>query len=380
MKYFIKGLKNTLSMSITNAKGVKIDQKIVVIESDDWGSIRMPNKERRNEFERKSYFIKNNPYCQFDTLANEDDLSRLFSTLLKFKDKNENHPIITANTVVANPDFEKIKDSTYSQYSYKAFTTTLKEYYPSENIFKVWEEGIKSKIFMPQYHGREHLNVPIWLRELQANNRVFRDAFDLGFWGVPKELYADKTYNIQAAYGSSRREDIAFYKKSIAEGLKLFEEIFGFKSKTFIANNYTWPSELNKTLQTYGVIGLQGMKYQKTPTGKDSKVNLIPSFTGKQNELGQIYMVRNSVFEPSQMPKSYNNIKNCLRGIENAFLFKKPAIITSHRLNYIGVISPENRDENLEMLEELLKQILKRWPDVIFMSSDQLADYLKMTT
>lgn len=370
-------MRKTLSMAITNAQGVKIDSKIIVIESDDWGSIRIPNKVVKDKFEKKGYKFKKNGYYKFDTLANEEDLSRLFSTLLKFKDKNGNHPVITANTVVANPNFEKIKHSNYTQYSYKPFTTTLKEYYPSENVFKVWEEGRNAKIFIPQYHGREHVNVPIWLRELQANNQVFLDAFDLGFWGIPKELYDYKTSNIQAAYCSNKPEHIDFYKNSITEGLKLFEEIFGFKSKTFIANNYTWSPKLNQILYDNGVIGIQGMKYQKTPTAEDSGEKLIPLHTGKQNDLGQIYMVRNCVFEPSQMPKSYNNIKNCLREIESAFLFKKPAIITSHRLNYIGAISTDNREINLDMFEKLINKILERWPDAIFMTSEQLVNHLR---
>jgi hypothetical protein len=76
------------------------------------------------------------------------------------------------------------------------------------------------------------------------------------------------------------------------------------------------------------------------------------------------------------MSESFNNIKNCLKDIENSFFFRKPAIITCHRLNFIGAISPKNRDNNLDILNELLTAILKKWPDVTFMSSDQLVDYI----
>jgi hypothetical protein len=118
------------------------------------------------------------------------------------------------------------------------------------------------------------------------------------------------------------------------------------------------------------------MKYQKTPTDKVSEVKLISSYTGKRNELDQLYTVRNGMFEPSQMSTKYNNLRNCLNEIGNAFLFKKPAIINSHRVNYIGAISKKNRDHNLDLLNELLIQILKKWPDVIFMTSHQLTDYI----
>jgi hypothetical protein len=376
MKTFIKRFKSTLGMSLTNARGFRTNRKIIVIESDDWGSIRMPNKAIRDKFKNMGYPISDNPYCKYDTLASEEDLTKLFSILSKFKDENGNHPVITANTVVANPDFEAIKKSNYSKYSYKPFIETLKEYYPSDNVFKVWQQGIDNKVFVPQYHGREHLNVPVWMGLLQNDIKVFKDSFDLGFWGVPRNLYDKNVHNVQASYASAKKVDIEYYKETIKEGLTLFEDIFNYKSKTFIANNYTWSSELNQTLKDNVIIGLQGMKYQKTPTDKVSEVNLIPSYTGKRNEINQVYTVRNCIFEPSQMPKSFNNIKNCLKDIENSFFFKKPAIITSHRLNFIGAISPKNRDRNLNIFNELLTEILKKWPKVTFMSSDQLVDYL----
>ena len=211
---------------------------------------------------------------------------------------------------------------------------------------------------------------------LRNNNKAITDAFDLKFWGVPEIFYPSNIQNLQAAFGSVKPNDVEFYRKSLVEGLNLFEKIFNFKSETFIANNYTWSDPLNNTLYENGIIGLQGMKYQKVPLSDGCGIKLRPKFTGKINELGQVYMVRNCVFEPSQMSKSFNNVDNCLSNITNAFFFNKPAIITSHRLNFIGVLSKENRDLNLLMLDKLIKTILEKWPDVIFMTSNQLAQKL----
>jgi hypothetical protein len=372
----MSNLKNTVRRTLTNVKGQRIDDKIIVFESDDWGSIRMPNKEIREKFENKGYKISTNPYCQFDTLATSVDLERLFNVLQKHKDKDGNHPVFTANTVVANPNFDAIKASGYTKYSYKPFTTTLKEYYPEDDVYNKWLEGMQKKIFIPQYHGREHLNVPLWLNVLRSNNKPFVDAFNMGFWGLPNNLYDKNIFNIQAAYCSAKVEDIEYYKSSIIEGLNLFEKIFGYRSKTFIANNYTWSPKLDETLKKNGVIAFQGMKYQKIAAENGSSIHLKPVYTGKKNDFKQLYIVRNCVFEPSQMDDSFNNVKNCIKDIENSFLFKKPAVIASHRLNFIGAISVKNREKNLVMLDELLEEILKRWPDVKFMSSDILVDYL----
>jgi hypothetical protein len=39
-----KELKTSMTRNITNARGWRINRKIVVFESDDWGSIRMRDK------------------------------------------------------------------------------------------------------------------------------------------------------------------------------------------------------------------------------------------------------------------------------------------------------------------------------------------------
>lgn len=368
-------LKSTLSRNITNARGWRTDRKIVIIESDDWGTIRMPNLEVKKKYEALGYKISNNPYCSYDTLANSEDLEVLFDCLSAFKDQKGSNPVITLNTVMANPCFDKILDSEFKEYFYEPFTDTLKNYYPNENVFELWEQGIENRIIMPQFHGREHVNVPLWLNELQKTNKPLIDAFNLKFWGIPTEIYEPKNLNVQASYDSDDNKNTSFYKKSIMEGLDLFERVFGFRSKTFIANNYIWSSKLDDVLYEQGVIGFQGMKYQKYPFSQNDVKRLKKeAYTGKRNNNSQVYLVRNCVFEPSQYNGSFNNVGKCLQQIEQAFFFKKPAIITSHRLNFIGGLSQENRTCTINQMNLMLETILKRWPDVEFLSSDELTE------
>lgn len=373
-----ESLKTTLSRNITNVRGWRTDRKIVIIESDDWGTIRMPNLEVKKKYEALGYKISNNPYCSYDTLANSEDLEVLFDCLSAFKDQKGNNPVITLNTVMANPRFDKILDSEFKEYFFEPFTDTLQNYYPNENVFELWKQGIKNRIIKPQFHGREHVNVPLWLNELQKTNKPLVDAFNLKFWGIPTKIYEPKNLNVQASYDSDDDKNISFYKKSITEGLDLFEKVFGFRSKTFIANNYTWSSKLDDVLYEKGVIGFQGMKYQKYPFSQnDAKRLKKEAYTGKRNNNSQVYLVRNCIFEPSQYKKGFDNVGSCIKQIEQSFFFKKPAIITSHRLNFIGELSLNNRNTNINQFESLLKVIIKKWPTVEFVSSDELVQIIK---
>ena len=373
----LSNLKSNISRNLTNLRGWKTNRKIVVFESDDWGSIRMPCKKVKEDYEKLGYDLSKNPYCQFDTLANSEDLLSLFDLLSKFEDFKRNNPIITFNTVIGNPKFDFIKRNNFEHYEYEIFTETLERYYPNENIFQLWKEGIKSNLIKPQFHGREHVNVPLWLKELKDNNKPLIDAFNLGFWGIPNSLYSSNKLNIQASYDSYKETDVEFYRKSVENGLNLFEDLFKYKSKSFIANNYVWNERLNFILKRNGIDFLQGMKYQKLPLSNYNNARKKKKvYTGLKNENGQIHFVRNCVFEPAHY-SNIDNVGNCLNHIQEAFLFKKPAIITMHRLNLIGSISLNNRSENHKQLESLLNSIIKKWPDVEFMTSDSLGLLIK---
>ncbi|QAA81297.1 hypothetical protein EI546_05945 [Aequorivita sp. H23M31] len=371
----IHQIKPILSRNITNVWGWRTSRKIVVIESDDWGSIRMPNKDVYDAYKNLGYNIDSSPYCKYDTLANTEDLNALFEILRMFKGRDGRHPKFTFNTVMANPIFKEIRKSDYSEYFYEPFPETLNRYYPNENVFKLWKQGIDEKLIQPQFHGREHVHVHSWLAHLSRGNKPLLDAFQMGFWGIPKTFYEKSNISIQAAFGSYDLQQLEFYRENIREGLQLFEDIFGFKSKTFIPSNYTYPEELNSGLHDCGVIGIQGMRKQKIPQENASLITKV-IYTGKRNEYQQRYTVRNAMLEPSQMPKRMDNVGECLKDIGNSFLWHKPAIINSHRVNYVGSIDKENRIRSLSMLKNLLYQIIKKWPEVEFLSSDELVDVM----
>ena len=152
---------------LSNLPGWSTNRKIVVIESDDWGSIRMPSREVYDKLLKAGIRVDRCPYNRYDSLASEEDLSALFEILTQFRDKNGKQPAITANTVVANPDFEKIQASGFKEYFYEPFTETLKKHPAHQNSFNLWTQGMSEGIFQPQFHGREHVNLPLWLSLLQ---------------------------------------------------------------------------------------------------------------------------------------------------------------------------------------------------------------------
>jgi hypothetical protein len=372
----IAKLRSILSQNVNNIRGWKTNRKIIVIESDDWGSIRMPSKEVYNKLENFGIDVNNCSYCKFDALASETDLSLFFEVLKSHKTNNNKWPVVTANVIVANPNFKKIKESNFNEYSFEIFTETLCKNDKDNSSFDLWKKGIADHIFYPQLHGREHLNIKLWMDYLRKGSLETRFSFDLEMFGISTNITKEKRKSYMAALNFQKMEELDNQKEILKEAQNIFKNIFGFASKSFIAPNYVWSSEIEETLKEIGIEYIQSGKHQIIPDGARGKINYIRHYVGQRNKHNQIYLVRNCSFEPS-INNSKTIVEDCLSQIEAAFRWKKPAIISSHRLNYIGSIDEKNRTKNLEHLDELLGKIIKRWPNVEFMTSDELGDLIK---
>ena len=171
-------------------------------------------------------------------------------------------------------------------------------------------------------------------------------------------------------------EDISEQEGVIKDGLRLFREYFGTDSGSFIAPCYNWDPGLERSLAENHIRIIQGVRNQLVPTGTFDDYRPIRHHFGDVNKYGTMYNTRNCFFEPA-MNANKDWVDSCLAQIRNAFLFNKPAVICSHRVNYIGFINAHNRDRGLESLRKLLNTIVKKWPDARFISTDQLVEIME---
>jgi hypothetical protein len=217
------------------------------------------------------------------------------------------------------------------------------------------------------------------MNDLQNNDLIAQLAFTNNMFSVASR--STKNYGSQYldSLGSDFNDQIIDHSESILSGIKLFEEIFGFTPKSFIAPCYKYNSDLNKVLSLCGIKYIQGSRVQLEPIENlKRKFKKIYHFTGQKNEFNQTYLVRNAYFEVAEDPHK-DWVDSCMKEINSAFFWMTPAIISSHRVNYIGSIRSENRQNTLNKLSTLLKSIVKQWPDVIFLFSDELGNYINNT-
>lgn len=360
MKHILNILFNTL--------GWKTKRKLVVILSDDWGSIRVASKDIRNQLIASGINMDTNRFNQFDTLESNLDVENLFEILLRYKDTNGNHPVITALTNVANPNFEKIKESNFKEYFYEPFTQTLQRYPDRDKVYDYYKSGIESKIFMPEFHGREHLNVNRWMKALKNNSKNTVIGFDNTFFMLdPVDLEVAYKKSFGPAFDTDGIEDLEEHKKIVEDGLDIFEGLFGYQSTLFTAPSQIYDKTIEKTLYGKGIKLLDVPRLERKVNGNiltKTKINYI----GKQNKFGQVYITRNAAFEPN-LNVSYASVEGCLNCVALAFQNNKPAIISNHRTVFTGGLDSKNREYGLKEFDRLLSQILLKWPDAEFISA-----------
>jgi len=270
--------------------------------------------------------------------------------------------------LTANPDFERIRRSDFSDYFSKSIVQTYNETAGAENNMSFWQEAIEQHLCLPQSHGREHLNVARWMADLQQNNAVARAAFDQGMFGVSAHTTEPRRQSYMAAFDGPENGRC---RKIVADALNSFREIFGFDSRSFIAPNYVWGPTVESEAKAHGVDYLQSGAVQWLPeTGRKSRRR---HFQGEKNSFGQRYLVRNVHFEPSSDSDS-DWVGLALKDTEIAFRMRKPAVVSTHRVNFMGELRAANRDRGLVLLEELLGRMVKHWPDVEFLSAVELGD------
>lgn len=364
-----------LKQSVTNALGWNTDQKIVVFESDDWGSIRMPSRHAWESLHRQGVNV-DDPYNRLDSLETGVDLSALCEVLTSFKDGNGRSPVFTANFLVANPDFVKIKKDCFENYHYELLPETYRNTPGCEGSWNVLQEGVEAGVLRPQLHGREHLNVPLWMSALREGHHDTMLAFDQGCWGHVTNYKDAKCGWFLAAFDYNSEQESRQVRETAIEGARLFAQAFGYRSETFIASNYIWGPSIESALAGEGVIAFQGQRNQLIPVIDALRCRRRFHYTGQRNPSGQRYMVRNAFFEPSAEP-CRDWVNSCLKEIAKAFAWRTPAIISTHRVNFIGSLNHDNRERNLDLLHQLLDGVVQRWPDTEFMSSDQLANLMR---
>jgi hypothetical protein len=363
-------MRKLLANHIKNIKGKKIKRKLLAFSVDDYGNIRLSSKLALEKLQKNGVKL-NGRFDYFDALDTKEDFEMLFDVLGSVKDSNGKPAIFTPYAMSCNVNFEKSLD--YGAFVSERLDETYKNLSVGEPVYegayKLLLEGIKVGFLKPQFHGREHLNVNLFNKLLSEGNlSLLANLQNRCLAGVPSH----KNYpnvNFNEAFSFWKSSEIELHKEIIRDGLKQFNEVYGYESKTFTPPAMQLHPDLNQFVSDMGIIGLDKNRVDNIHLG-EGRFLREKSFLGEYISTSTLKIVRNCVFEPTD--RDIDWVSFTFKQIEAAFFWNKPAIISSHRVNFCGHIDPDNRKKGLAALRALLNKVVKKWPDVEFVSVDEL--------
>ena len=365
-------MKQFLANHIKNLGGWTTQRKIVCFAVDDYGNVRLHSPKALENLKTKGVKLKNR-FDHFDALDTREDFEQLYEVLNSVKDQHQNPAIFTPYALSANIDFESVLTHK-KKYECDLLPITYKKLEAEDEAYKdAWkmlQEGIKLNFIKPQFHGREHLNVRLFEDLLdEKNSALITNLENHSYAGIPSHS-KKPTVSFTQAFAFWDEAEVSEHQNIIEDGLRCFEKVYGYKSMSFTPPAQQLHPKLYQILDKLDIKAIDKPRVTNRHLG-------CHKFVKEKNKLGfqkkqkHITIVRNVVFEPTEN-KNMDWVNFTFKQIQAAFRTHKPAIVSSHRVNYCGRISPQNRTNGLKELKSLLHKVVNKYPDVEFLSIDAL--------
>ena len=369
----MKTLKHHLADNLKNLRGWRSSRKLVAFAVDDYANVRVASSRARQRLMDAGLDLSSQ-MDRYDTLETRQDLEALFEVLDSVRDSQDRPARFTAYALSANPDFARIL-ADGKHYHAEAVTETfarLEAEQPDayEGAWALWQEGMERGLIKPQFHGREHLNVELFEHKLRSGAPDLHASIQHDCLAGISADPSMPGVGFSHAFGLHDSASLPQHRHILASGLDLFERVWGFRSTTFTPPAQKLHPALYDTAEAGGVVSIDKPLRCNRPMGDGTQRREV-NRSGRQHGQNHLTVVRNVVFEPGK-DMGFEPVERAMQQVAAAFRWRKPAIISSHRVNFCGHLDEANRKQGLAALKDLLGRITSRWPEVEFVSVDRL--------
>ena len=332
---------------------------------------------------KKDLFIKtwNEPYF-FDTpiLIESDDwgpgggfhakrLQTLLETLSLHRDSINRNAVLTADVVLAVPDTRTIRDTPSHQYPRKLLDRDFPE------IYQAMLTGIDNDLFVPQLHGLEHLNGEAFAELCKSEDpRTEKALADENWWDWEALDSPLQGHYVDGSSLPTKPINPIKAQGIIETATNTFEKLFGQPSLTTVAPCYLWNDQIESMWSHHSIQAIQTAGYRCNGRAKDGGYiqDKLLIRTGEKSIYGQIYLVRNVMFEPVD---GKNTPESAYQEALRAYRQALPITISTHRYNFTRTEAEFKL--SLDGLSSLLNKLTLHIADTRFLSSAELAEALR---
>jgi hypothetical protein len=353
----------------------------VVFESDDWGLCGEGKDKGAHEHlaslghdmhSRRSRRLYDN------TLETAEDLHRLYGTLSSFKDSIGRHPIFTANFIVSNPSFEAIRKSRFRSYHSIPITKGFPGSWnlrntSAETWLHAWQQGIKRKLIVPEYHGLSHFNSANWIAGIRKGDKKLTDFFEEEMFSTSNENPTIAEYGVAASpYRWYLEEQVQYQQfeeqySNIMKGTEIFMAAFGRHPRTTIP-----PHDISnwKSWVGFAKAGFGHLQSDRRKISSMLGLNRLAPKTAFE-------AIRRILLQLTIIDRLYRNVRleneerdgsGLLELSDRIFRLGSPVIVGTHRQNYVAGVDPSSADLGIRRLESYLGGLCED-PNLVFLSS-----------
>ncbi|HTR96939.1 MAG TPA: hypothetical protein VMH61_03470, partial [Candidatus Acidoferrales bacterium] len=303
--------------------------KAVVLESDDWGLCAWvaDDAAHRALADQPAFRSPAGRRYGRSTLESAADVRALERTLLEFAGGDGLPPVWQANTIVAAPDWTRLAAPGFDQ---AALPVTAIEDAPARwqrpGLGEAWSAAIACGVWWPELHGLHHLPETAWLGALRRAEPDARLALEhASAIGTAVEASGE--------YDPSEPRPVR--ARVLREAIARFAVRFGRAPSSFCPPDYRFDDWLEREAAALGLTTLQGRAERARGPWASLRRRIVPPrFPDRAG--GRFHLPARTAFEPrgDAAAPGPSGLEAALHGVRAAWSAGRPAIVSTHRLNY----------------------------------------------
>jgi len=327
--------------------------KAVVLESDDWGLCAwVPDEQAHRALTGQPAFrsAAGQRYGR-STLESAQDVHALERLLLEFRGGDGLPPVWQANTIVAAPRWERLEPPLFRVDELPlAELESVPERWQRPGLAAAWAAAIERGVWWPELHGLHHLPETAWLHALRRGQHDARLAH---------EHLSPICEAVESSGEYDPAEPREVRARVLRAALERFTARFGRAPSSFCPPDYRFDDWLEAEAESLGLTTLQG----RPERAGDPLLALrrrwqgvrFPQFSG-----ARFYLPPRITFEPRGEAEAPGRVgvEAAHRAAREAWRAGRPAIVSTHRLNYAH-LDPEWSGAGRTALGELLGRLCR---------------------
>lgn len=316
---------------------------VLVLESDDWGAGPLEQAAR---------------------------LERIADILSAYTDYEGRRAVMTLGLVLGVADGPRIIADELRNHHRKSLADV--DFVP---VLTAIRNGVARSVFAPQLHGGEHY----WPAALLAVARhdqgivdwLHNDAGMPSTEALPAELQS--RWIDSSELPSKPLDANAIRAAALAEATE-YRELFGRDPIVAVPPTFIWNDAVESAWAEAGVrvVVTPGRRYTARTAHGGLGTPSVAIFNGAHGMRGIAYVVRDDYFEPARGHRA----ERALNALATKTRLGRPTLLETHRANFLG--DPANAEAAARELERLLDLALERFPNVAFLSTEELASRMRL--